>query len=76
VVRVLREESLSLAGIERTDFLAYPLTGCYAGSMFSNNKRLMERMIALEEQLAATPVVRRLGHALAWRFTVVGVKAP
>jgi hypothetical protein len=36
----------------------------------------MERMIAIEERLATTPVVRGLGRALAWRFTVVGVKAP
>lgn len=76
VVRVLREESLSLAGVERTDFLAYPFTGCYAGSVFSNNKRFMERLVAFEDRLAAMPVVGRLARALAWRFTVVGMKAP
>lgn len=76
VVRVLREQSLSLADVAHTDFLAYPVTGCYAGSMFSNNRRLMERLLRLEERVAATPVAARIGRALAWRFTVVGVKAP
>ncbi len=74
VVRVLREECMSVADVNRTDFLAYPFTGCYAGSVFSRSKPLMERLIALESRLAGTPVVGRMGRALAWRFTVVAVK--
>jgi hypothetical protein len=35
----------------------------------------MERLMAVERRLAAAPVVGRVGRALAWRFTVVAVKA-
>jgi dTDP-glucose pyrophosphorylase/ubiquinone/menaquinone biosynthesis C-methylase UbiE len=76
VIRVLREQSLSLAEVAHTDFLAYPLTGCYAGSVFSSERRLMRRLLAFEERMVAMPVVGSIGRALAWRFTVVGVKAP
>ncbi len=75
VVRVLREERMSVADVDRSDFLAYPFTGCYAGSVFSRSKPLMERLMALERSLAGAPLVGRLGRALAWRFTVVAVKA-
>jgi choline kinase/ubiquinone/menaquinone biosynthesis C-methylase UbiE len=75
VVRVLREERMSVADVARTDFLAYPFTGCYAGSVFSRSRPVMARLIALERRLAATPVLGRMGRALAWRFTVVAVKA-
>lgn len=75
VVRVLREACMSVADVDHTDFLAYPFTGCYAGSVFSRSKPLMERLMALEERMATAPVLGRVGRALAWRFTVVAVKA-
>ena len=76
VAAVLREQSVSLDEIAHTDFLAYPLTGCYAGSVFSKDRQLMQRLLASEERIARMPVIGTVGRALAWRFTVVGVKAP
>ena len=76
VAGVLREQSVSLAKATHTDFLAYPLTGCYAGSVFGRDRCLMERLLAAEERIQRLPVLGAVGRALAWRFTLVGVKAP
>jgi len=58
----------------RSDFLAYPFTGCYAGSVFGRSERFMRLLIALERALEAVPVLGRAAHAFAWRFTVVATR--
>ena len=73
IVRVLGE-GLRLVSHGRSDFLAYPLTGCYAGSVVGRSEPVMRRLLALEEAAWRAPVVRRLAHALAWRFVIVAVK--
>src|SRR5207237_1002992 len=74
VIRSVLGESLVTLSHERSDFLAYPFTGCYAGSMFGRNERFMRRLMALEDGVAATPLLGTLSRALAWRFTIVAVK--
>jgi len=59
---------------EHTDFLAYPLTGCYAGSIFSRSAGLMRALLALEELIARMPGLRRLTTVFAWRFLIVARK--
>lgn|GEM_PF-2495422 len=73
ILRVLREEGLAVERV-RTDFLAYPLTGCYASSPFARNEKLMRRLLALEERLAALPVAGAVLRQFAWRFTVAARK--
>jgi NDP-sugar pyrophosphorylase family protein/SAM-dependent methyltransferase len=58
----------------RSDFLAYPFTGCYAGSAFARSERFMRLLLAIEERVATLPVVRRAAAAFAWRFTIVATK--
>jgi ubiquinone/menaquinone biosynthesis C-methylase UbiE len=58
----------------RSDFLAYPLTGCYAGSAAGNWLGLMRFLLAVESWVARIPGLRRLGQVLAWRFLVVATK--
>jgi SAM-dependent methyltransferase len=59
---------------EHTDVLAYPLTGCYAGSAFGRNARFMRAMIAVEELLLRIPLLGRLVRFFAWRFFLVARK--
>jgi hypothetical protein len=73
IVAVLRDHGLELRE-SRSDFFAYPLTGCYAGSAFGRSVRLMRLLMAAEDRVAATPIVRRLASMLAWRFTIVATK--
>ena len=73
VSRVLRQEGLEVRDV-RSDFLAYPFTGCYAGSIFGRSERFMRFLIALERALEAVPVLGRAAHAFAWRFTVVATR--
>ncbi len=73
IVRVLGEHA-DIREHGRSDFLAYPFTGCYAGSLFGRSEGFMRRMMALEDVAARTPVVRGLAGRLAWRFTIVAVK--
>jgi ubiquinone/menaquinone biosynthesis C-methylase UbiE len=73
VRRVLEEQGLELRE-SRSDFLAYPFTGCYAGSIFARNARVMRWLLAAEEWLARVPLLREFGALLAWRFTIVAVK--
>jgi SAM-dependent methyltransferase len=58
----------------RSDFLAYPLTGCYAGSPFARSERLMRLAIRIEDLVTAIPLLGRLALSFAWRFTVVARK--
>lgn len=60
--------------IERSDALAYPLTGCYAGSVFARSLPLMRTVLAIEGVCERIPLVRNLLHVAAWRFLVVATK--
>lgn len=58
----------------RSDFLAYPVTGCYAGSALARRPRLMRGLIALERTIERTPALGALARVAAWRFLVVADK--
>jgi ubiquinone/menaquinone biosynthesis C-methylase UbiE len=73
VVAALRRHGLHVTQ-SRSDFLAYPFTGCYAGSMLSRSARAMQALIAIEDWFARWPVLSWLANALAWRFTIVATK--
>jgi ubiquinone/menaquinone biosynthesis C-methylase UbiE len=73
VLETLRELGMPCT-IERTDALAYPLTGCYAGSAFARSLALMRFVMALESFAERVPVLRRLLAIVAWRFLVVARK--
>lgn len=73
VLRVLRAHDFRLH-IERSDFLAYPFTGCYAGSAFARRERLMQRLLAVESLVEKTPLLGRIALALSWRVLVVATK--
>jgi len=60
--------------LERSDALAYPLTGCYAGSVFSRSLPLMRFVMAVEAACERIPLVRSLLRIAAWRFLVVASK--
>jgi len=60
--------------LERTDALAYPMTGCYAGSVFARSLAWMRFVMAVEGFFERVPVLRRLLAVLAWRFLVVARK--
>lgn len=56
---------------ERSDFLAYPFTGCYASSPFARSVRGMRALMAIEEWIAALPLLGSLARVFSWRFTIV-----
>ncbi len=60
--------------IRRTDFLAYPLTGCYAGSPAGRSRPLMRTLLAIEEVCQRVPLLRSLAAAVSWRFLLVATK--
>ncbi|MBW2314286.1 MAG: methyltransferase domain-containing protein [Deltaproteobacteria bacterium] len=60
--------------LERTDALAYPMTGCYAGSVFARSLPFMRFVMAAEGVCERVPLVRNLLAVLAWRFLVVATK--
>jgi hypothetical protein len=73
IVRTL--DNLGMAwDLERTDCLAYPLTGCYAGSAFGRSERLMAGLMAIEEWVRRIPGLRRLADAVSWRFLIIARK--
>jgi hypothetical protein len=47
---------------ERTDFLAYPFTGCYAGSVFSRSVGFMRFLLILEDAVGRIPILGRLAR--------------
>jgi hypothetical protein len=59
----------------RSDFLAYPFTGCYAGSAFGRNERFMRFLMAMEDWVENVPGLSWIGQLLAWRFTIIATKA-
>jgi ubiquinone/menaquinone biosynthesis C-methylase UbiE len=70
----LIEENGTIAARERTDFLAYPFTGCYAGSVFARNTGFMKLLLRLESAIARTPLLGGMARAFAWRFLIVARK--
>jgi len=60
--------------LERTDALAYPMTGCYAGSVFARSLAWMRLVMTVEAFCERVPGLRRLLGVLAWRFLVVAHK--
>lgn len=60
--------------LERSDALAYPLTGCYAGSAFARSLPLMRFVLALETICERLPGLRALLRVTAWRFLAVATK--
>lgn len=73
IVDLLRQSGLRVEE-SRSDFLAYPFTGCYAGSVFARSERFMRLLLAIEERVAALPLLHRAAEAFAWRFTIVATK--
>lgn len=70
---VLRECGLQWRE-DHSDFLAYPFTGCYAGSPFARSTRLMRWLIAIEDRVAALPLLGSVARVFSWRFTIVARK--
>jgi SAM-dependent methyltransferase len=60
--------------LERTDALAYPMTGCYAGSVFARSLAWMRFVMGVEAFCERVPLLRSLISVLAWRFLVVARK--
>ena len=58
----------------RTDFLAYPLTGCYAGSIFSRWPDFMLSLLRIEKICEKVPVFKQIAGFFSWRFLLVAVK--
>jgi ubiquinone/menaquinone biosynthesis C-methylase UbiE len=50
------------------DFLAYPLTGCYAGSIFSKSSGFMKMLAWLEDVFQKVPLMRRFCDLFCWRL--------
>ncbi len=59
----------------RSDFLAYPLTGCYADSGFGRSRRLMRTLLVAEAWIAKIPVLRRVAEIISWRLLIVAEKS-
>lgn len=73
VLATLRELDMELS-FRRTDFLAYPLTGCYAGSAFGRSPRLMRFLLGVERTVESVPPLRWLAEVVSWRFLIVATK--
>ena len=58
----------------RTDFLAYPLTGCYAGSIFSRWPKFMLLLLRIEKICERVPVLKQVAAFFSWRFLLVADK--
>jgi ubiquinone/menaquinone biosynthesis C-methylase UbiE len=50
------------------DFLAYPFTGCYAGSIFSKSSRCMKLLAWLEDVFQKISLIRRVCDLFCWRL--------
>lgn len=73
IARFLEREGTLLTRAH-TDFLAYPFTGCYAGSAFARSERLMRLLMEVESRIENAPGLRRIGSFFAWRFLIVARK--
>lgn len=58
----------------RSDFLAYPLTGCYAGTAFGRWPKFMKFMLGIEKIFEAIPGLRSIASFFSWRFLLVAEK--
>lgn len=58
----------------RSDFLAYPLTGCYAGSAFGRWPGLMKFTLRIEKFFESVPFLRSISAFFSWRFLLVATK--
>ncbi len=74
VLETLKKLGMSLS-FRRTDFLAYPLTGCYAGSAFGRSSRLMRFLLGFESAVEKVPPLRWLAEVVSWRFLIIATKA-
>ncbi|HVU05865.1 MAG TPA: methyltransferase domain-containing protein [Polyangiaceae bacterium] len=59
---------------ERSDFLAYPVTGCYAGSALARFPRLMKGLVDAERAFEESAVLGPLSRLFSWRFLAVADK--
>ncbi|MBM4361850.1 MAG: methyltransferase domain-containing protein [Deltaproteobacteria bacterium] len=59
----------------KSDFLAYPFTGCYAGALFTRSPRFMRALLAAERAAEKLPGLRVAARMLAWRFLLAADKA-
>jgi len=57
-----------------SDFIAYPLTGCYGGAATGRFSRPMRLLLAFEAWGERVPVLRQLLAMVAWRVLVVATK--
>lgn len=73
VLSALRDLGMELS-FRRTDFLAYPLTGCYAGSAFGRSPLLMRALLMVESIVERVPPLRWLAEIVSWRFLIVATK--
>lgn len=73
ILEALRQGNMRFE-IHRSDFLAYPFTGCYAGSVFSRSERFMRFLMAIEDRVMAIPVLRSFALSFSWRVTIVATK--
>jgi len=60
--------------LARSDFFAYPLTGCYASSPFARSPRFMQWLLSVEHAVERTPIVAAIAGLAAWRFTITAEK--
>lgn len=60
--------------ISKSDFLAYPFTGCYAGSFFTRSSQLMRGLLAVEKAVERAPGLGLAARVFAWRFLLVADK--
>jgi ubiquinone/menaquinone biosynthesis C-methylase UbiE len=74
ILAILRQAGCTVRA-SRSDFLAYPLTGCYAGSAFGRSLALMRALLRLEDAIARIPLLGGAARWFAWRFTIVA-RAP
>jgi phosphatidylethanolamine/phosphatidyl-N-methylethanolamine N-methyltransferase len=61
--------------LSRHDSLAYPLTGCYAGSFFSHRPRMMRLLLRLEQALHPVPVIKPVLDFFSWRI-LLDIRTP
>ncbi|MDG2304326.1 MAG: methyltransferase domain-containing protein [Candidatus Binatia bacterium] len=73
VLATLKELDMGLS-FKRTDFLAYPLTGCYAASAFGRSPRLMRFLLGVEGVVEKVPPLRWLAEVVSWRFLIIATK--
>jgi SAM-dependent methyltransferase len=73
-IRAALATGTRIAADERTDVLAYPLTGCYAGSPFARHAGLLRALLALEARVLALPLLGSLARVFAWRTFICARK--